>query len=354
MKKVILKFKENTKFHIGEELYDYIPSDKLYSMLVNALSFINDEKILTDLVNDINDKVQISSAFIGIRITKHNKFKEIDFLPKPYFLVNHESKTIEEEEKEIKKRKKYKKVAWISHYVFNHLSLGLDMKKNSIDYSFGKGIIFGGKYYIENSELEEDEYKAIENYYPVKNQFISRNLISRYSKESVDTYYEGFSVLCSRQISNIKIEPYMYFYVKDDANILNERSLKSLLFISLGGKRSVGAGVIEDIEIREINETNEFSKNNNSIKYVNLSMVYPKEKDLKYIEKYALEKRNGFIFSKHSINLKKPTIRMIKEGSIFSDVIDGDVYIYEDERLKHPIYIFGRGFLVPFGGSKNE
>lgn len=87
---------------------------------------------------------------------------------------------------------------------------------------------------------------------------------------------------------------------------------------------------------------------------MNLSMVFPKRDDLDKINKYSLENRNGFIFSKKSTNIKKPTIRMIKEGSIFSNIIEGDILSFEVNSIAHNIYVYGRAFLLPFGGDINE
>ena len=81
MKKVKLGFKENAKIHIGEELFDYIPSDKLYSFLINALSYVYKEE-LKEKITIINEKVLLSSAFLGIKITKNQEEKVIEFLPK--------------------------------------------------------------------------------------------------------------------------------------------------------------------------------------------------------------------------------------------------------------------------------
>ena len=68
------------------------------------------------------------------------------------------------------------------------------------------------------------------------------------------------------------------------------------------------------------------------------------KEELDKIEKYNLEERNGFIFSKKSINEKKSTIRMIKEGSIVSDRIEGKIFTYTSDFgiINHTVYVYGR------------
>ena len=102
MKKVKLGFKENAKIHIGEELFDYIPSDKLYSFLINALSYVYKEEEFNDKITIINEKVLLSSAFLGIKITKNQEEKVIEFLPKPYILIRKEGVSAEEEERNLR------------------------------------------------------------------------------------------------------------------------------------------------------------------------------------------------------------------------------------------------------------
>lgn len=348
MKKVKLGFKENAKIHIGEELFDYIPSDKLYSFLINALSYVYKEEEFNDKITIINEKVLLSSAFLGIKITKNQEEKVIEFLPKPYILIRKEGVSAEEEERNLKNRKRFKNISWVSQHAYMNLSNNLVSDKDYIDYRFDQGTIIANKYYFEDNEVSKEVRDILDTYSPFKSEFIQRNVINRYTKESLNTYYDGYTVFCHKRSNEISIEPYLYFYIDDKENILSNSDIKLLEFISIGGKRSVGAGVIEKVEISE--ETINVKGN----LYMNLSMVFPKRDDLDKINKYSLENRNGFIFSKKSTNIKKPTIRMIKEGSIFSNIIEGDILSFEVNSIAHNIYVYGRAFLLPFGGDINE
>lgn len=348
MKKVILRFKDNAKLHIGEELYDYISSDKLYSMIINALSYVIADDELSVVVNSINEKVKISSAFLGIRITKNNRLQDIDFLPKPYLLIKEKEISKEVEEENLLNRKKYKNITWISDNSFKNLSKKYDLMEEVIDYSFKNGFIIDGKYYVENNEVEADVRKILEDYSPIKKDMLQRNTIDRYTRESVDTYYDTFSILSTKEADGIKVEPYFYFIIDDKDEILKSKYIQALQFISIGGKRSLGAGVIEEITVSDY----EFNIYDNRKIYINISMIYPKKSDLIKISKYSLESRNGFIFSKKSTNIKKPTLRLIKEGSIFTEKVEGDIYTFEVDMIKHNIYVYGKAFLYPFGGEE--
>lgn len=346
MRKVILKFKDNTKLHIGEELYDYISSDKLYSMIINALSYVIKDDELKTIIDLINEKIKLSSAFLGMKIIKNSISKNIDFLPKPYLLIREKEVSKEIEEENLINRKMYKNITWISQNSFKNLSKAYDFKEEEINYSFKKGIVIDGKYYIENNEVDDDVKKLLEDYSPIKKDMIQRNSIDRYSRESIDTYYDSFSVLSGKDAYGIKVEPYFYFFIDDQENILKDEYIQSLQLISIGGKRSLGAGIIEEIEVE-----NHELKTCSSELYVNLSMIYPRKSDLDSISKYSLEDRNGFIFSKRATSIKKPTLRMIKEGSIFSGKVEGDNYKFEIDGIEHDVYVYGKAFLYPFGGE---
>ncbi|KHD34260.1 hypothetical protein NL50_17700 [Clostridium acetobutylicum] len=348
MKKVILSFKDNAKLHIGEELYDYISSDKLYSMIVNALSYVITENELNIIVKLINEKVKISSAFLGLKITKNNVHQYIDFLPKPYLLIREKEISRKIEEENLLNRKKYKNITWVSCNTFENLSKKYDFNEDYIDYSFKNGFIIDGRYYIENYEVEDDVRDILEDYSPIKKDMIQRNTIDRLIKASIDTYYDSFSILSIKESNGIKVEPYFYFFIDDDEEILKDKYIEALQLISIGGKRSLGAGVIENIDISEY----KFNTFYNITRYVNISMTYPKESDLSKMSKYSLENRNGFIFSKKSTNIKKPTLRMIKEGSIFNGKVEGDIYSFKVEGISHDVHVYGKAFLYPFGGEK--
>ncbi|OAA84798.1 type III-A CRISPR-associated RAMP protein Csm4 [Clostridium ljungdahlii] len=347
MKKATLSFKDNAKIHIGEELYDYISSDKLYSMIINALSYVITDDELNVIVNLVNEKVKISSAFLGLKITKNNVSKNIDFLPKPYVLIKEKEISKKVEEENLLNRKKYKNIAWVSHNSFRNLNKNYNLDEDIIDYSFKNGVIIDGKYYIGNDEVENDVRKVLEDYSPIKKDMLQRNTIDRYTKESMDTYYDSFSILSTKESGEIKIEPYFYFLIDDNEKILKDEYIQALQFISIGGKRSLGAGVVEEISISDY----KFNICDNGKVYINFSMIYPDKKDLSKISKYSLENRNGFIFSKRSTNIKKPTLRMIKEGSIFNGKVEGDIYSFKVEGINHDIHVYGKAFLSPFGGE---
>lgn len=344
MKKVVINFEENSKIHIGEELSSYISSDRLYSIIINALANLSID--LDSLIKEINEKVLISSAFLGIKISSSKKEQNIDFVPKPFVLIKDES----DEEDLIKNRKLYKNINWISRRCLDKLSKKYSSEDDYINYSFKNGKIIGSKYYIENDEVDCDYMRILENYTPLKNEVIQRNNIDRYSKKSVNTYYDSYTILVTKTCKEILVQPYFYFYIKDDDNILREEYIQAIQFISIGGKRSLGAGVIKDIEVEECDD---FEKNT-GCSYMNLSMVLPKKDEVDCLYKYSLEKRNGFVFSRRSTNIKKQSMRLVKEGSIFNKKISGSISSQKIKQIDHDVYIYGKAMLYPFGGDNDE
>ena len=245
MKKVKLGFKENAKIHIGEELFDYIPSDKLYSFLINALSYVYKEEEFNDKITIINEKVLLSSAFLGIKITKNQEEKVIEFLPKPYMLIRKEGVSAEEEERNLKNRKRFKNISWVSQHAYMNLSNNLVSDKDYIDYRFDQGTIIANKYYFEDNEVSKEVRDILDTYSPFKSEFIQRNVINRYTKESLNTYYDGYTVFCHKRSNEISIEPYLYFYIDEGAggrvmfNVLvvdDEKEIRDAIEIYLRGE----------------------------------------------------------------------------------------------------------------------
>lgn len=352
MKKIILNFEKDSKLHIGEELSNYISSDRLYSFIINALSHLGIDDF-DEVIKMINSDVLISSAFLGLKIQKNNEvIKLYEFIPKPKILVRDSN---ENDEKSIDNRKKYKNVSWITRNTLNKFNRhyeeeynGEEIRDVKFNYSYDNGIIFGDEYYLDNDELSEELKRILLKYAPIKTECIQRNSINRFTKESRNTYYDYYSVLTTKEKNDYVVSPYFYFYINDEKNVLKNYYLKSLSCISIGGKRSLGAGLIDNIEIQECED---FTLSRGKF-YMNLSMVYPLLNEISSLYKYTLERRNGFIYSNGSTNIKKPTIRMIKEGSLFSSKIEGDICYYNIEGLQHKVYVYGKAFLYPIGGDK--
>lgn len=354
MKKVILNFEDKTKLHIGEELLDYIPSDKIYSFMINSISNIYPKEELESFIKNINEKVLISSAFLGIEIKSEGAKKRIDFLPKPCILIRSNESDAEDS---IDNRKKYKNVAYVSKEALKKLSYNYkevldkeDKIKRSINYNLANGVIIGKKYYIEKEEIKEFfKYREIlENYSPLKHEVIQRNFIRRYNKESLNTYYEEFKVINYMNSHNLSIRPYFYFYLDDREYEIEEEILRTLEFSSIGGKRSLGAGLVKSVEIENVDGFNDDGK-----VYMSISSIFPDKEDVNYMISYLLEERNGYIFSKRTLGIRKPTIRHIKEGSIFSsNKVKGTVSKFAIEGVDHSVYVYGKAMLLPIGRDR--
>ena len=138
-------------------------------------------------------------------------------------------------------------------------------------------------------------------------------------------------------------------------------ALKFLQDQGIGAKRTWGLGKFE-FEEKEI----EIKTPEKSEKFVNLSVVFPKENDLSLIKntfikntswfRWHLITRGGYpVYSPfaESFSLRKPLIKMIGEGSVLPEIKGNILKIPENEEIlrkinfPHFVYHYGRGFLIP-------
>lgn len=143
----------------------------------------------------------------------------------------------------------------------------------------------------------------------------------------------------------------LYFLLKTESDDLWRQLgpvLKLLGEEGIGGERSSGYGrftptFVEDFSCPGL----EGGKN-----YLTLSLVYPADpsETRGSLLFYRLLKRGGWIYSPRALgNHKHLRLNMFAEGSIFSRPIEGsivDVAPAEFARRYHPVYRYGRSFLV--------
>lgn len=147
----------------------------------------------------------------------------------------------------------------------------------------------------------------------------------------------------------------LYFLLK--CNKPNSRSkvevcLKMLCGSGLGGERSVGYGLFE-YEIAEIGKDDVWSslfqvrKSENKI-YCTLSLVCPQKEEAQNAVSYSLMTRKGWIFSRSSnIQMKRRACRMFREGSLFSELITGQIAkVTPGEFTDHVVWRYGLGMMV--------
>lgn len=124
--------------------------------------------------------------------------------------------------------------------------------------------------------------------------------------------------------------------------------LNLLVHEGIGGDRTCGRGMFEKPEFSEI-ELNTIS---NPDGFYSLSLYYPSKDEIIGIEKgfYELEDRKGYIYSPSGQSLRRRSIRMFTEGSVFQNNNKrfGSLVDVTPEVFKaHRVYRYGFIFSLP-------
>lgn len=123
-------------------------------------------------------------------------------------------------------------------------------------------------------------------------------------------------------------------------------TLRLLADEGVGGDRSVGKGFFEQPEFTEIDIN--IPDSNSGI--ITLSLFLPANNELNDIDKsyYQILTRRGYIYSPLCQSLRRKSIRMFKEGSVFPSNKKGRMADVTPEIFKeHKIYRYGFAFVLP-------
>lgn len=334
MKLVKLKPGTNAKYHFGEygleESSFIFHSDSLFSAIVN-----NYIKLYGDLKEDIEKikSIKISSLFPA--------YKNILFVPKPFTGLNFnpkDEKQTEEWSKEIKK--------------INFVSLKALEKHNNETLEFENDPIVHKNFLIAKEEKTDNTINFKFDYIEEQKITIDRN---KGKVVEIEEKGQLFSV------GYIKPSENMYFYFLIDGDGFDNKLIASIKLIQdegLGGERTTGAGLFENIEICGCCSFENYIKLNSDKKYfMSLSLTLPKNNDeFKKCEAYQLIERRGYIYCATQTTKRKKSIMMLSEGSIFSDKVEGKIVNVAPKNSKHEVIKFGKFFGIPINvkQGKNE
>ena len=139
-------------------------------------------------------------------------------------------------------------------------------------------------------------------------------------------------------------------FQKEEIRPKFEVAIRLLADEGIGGDRSSGKGLFEKPIFEEI----EIETPTDANGVVSLSLYYPKDKsELPGIKNafYDLIERKGYIFSPYCSNLRRRSIRMFSEGSVFPktpEEMRGTLVSVEPEIFKfHKVYRYGYLFGLP-------
>ncbi len=380
--------KERNYFSIGKDYSDILSvivhNDTLFSAICNNFRKLYGKSELESFLEEINSASEIenpvfkiSSSFHFIDIYKDGKVEDIIyFIPKPLIQFPF---TTESQEYLDQNPKMFKKIEFIS------LELARKLKENK-KISFSQYHIIGNKFLVDNEDLEklglirflsllskpdpnlERVEKVIRNKISIYEILDEQKVrINRKTKESEPFTWPKLKLSVSSYFINeekridYELVPGYYFIFDDshlDPEIRNKirASINLIMDEGIGGRRSLGCGLVDDIELIELNETfayyNLLIDSNIDGWFMNLSLVYPSLEDLQNIEFFNIYGRSGYVYSIESVSARFNDVKFIEEGSIFRKKVRGklvQVAPADFSSRYHSVYKNGIGFYLNLG-----
>jgi CRISPR-associated protein Csm4 len=320
----ICKLKPRGAFHLGEKeailehTSDYIHSDTLFSAICNAYRLLYGKGKLEDMLELFKDRkppFSISSAFPYTG--------ESLLFPVPRninFSVHPEDK-------------KFKKVEFFSKTIFDGIAMGESIEEHI------KGDNLVQSKHVLLTDAERDKLKGDEIW---SSKEVPRVVIDRKTSAS-NIYHFGevsFADNCGLYfLMDLRIQEY-----KEKV----EAAIRLLGDEGIGGDRTYGKGLFKAEFNDEEIEMNVKSGNH----FVTLSLYYPMEGEISLKEGYyELINIGGWIYSLDAKNLRRRTVRMFAEGSVFKSA-NTDLYgrlmdVTPEDFTEHSVYRYGYAFAVP-------
>jgi len=350
----VWKLEPKAPFHLGEKetvlekTSDYIHSDTLFSAICNAYRLLYGNEELMDILKLFKDREPpflISSAL--------SYADEILTFPLP-LSINWDryvdSEVIEGLNAERKEKEKIdrfdllktlKRVRFVSEKIFWNV---IEDERRITDYISDKNIIQG--ILFDDAELKElrkrFDVKENETIKIWEEKEVPRVAIDRKTNSS-NIYHFGevsFAKNCG------------LYFMMDFRGKEYEKKVEAAMRVlgdeGIGGDRTYGKGLFKP-GFKEIKMNLEPRTH-----FVTLSLYYPREEEISVSSEryYELVKRGGWIYSIDAKNLRRRTVRMFSEGSVFKAVAGLELYgdlanVKPKEFAEHEVYRYGYAFPVP-------
>lgn len=345
MKAIILKVKPGTQFRLGEGNKDtvssIIHSDTLFSAMTNVYeSVYNEGSVFVELVR--KSEVLISSCFPCLEIEN----ELIYFIPKPDLL------NLEKEYS-----KKYKKIEFVSISCLKTIADNIkqnDKGNHFLEFDFfnnSEFIIIGDAFLINKNEVKLPE-RFLSSASLVKTHTTPKNK-ARFETQEDTIYYEANVQLSPMYDEQGKViaKTHYYFLLNEKLDDDSRKKLYTAVNIladeGLGGERSAGKGLFEDVSVREFNHLD----NLNSKFRFSLSLINPasNEEFNSFLTYDIIKRGGGSIGIEGNASNERKQIRMIKEGAVLKASVKGQIVDISPENnfYKHKIFRNGTSFLIP-------
>ena len=385
---VKLVSRQRNYFSIGkdytENLSLIVHSDTLFSAICNNFRKIYGNETLEDLLTYLvglgdNDEkyFRLSSCFHYIDIYREAELCDtIYFLPNPLvkFPLDDQSEEFRKENPKI-----LKKIQFISYEVLKKLQQGQNL-------SLSQFHILDNNYLIDekdirllglerfltlikepNNHLERIERairRKITIFDIIDEQRVRINRISEHSDPFTESKLKFYSSNYYLQKNDKNIDLQLvpgYYFIVDFSGINNDlidkikSSIRLIIDEGLGGKRSIGCGLVDEVDFRELDDGFEYFdlfNNNEKGYFTNISLVYPNKEEIENVKFFNIYGRSGFVYSADNTSQRFNDVKFIEEGAVFKKKIQGKlVQVASDEFIKnyHRIYKNGIGFYLNIG-----
>jgi CRISPR-associated protein Csm4 len=297
-----------------EKTHNYLHSDTLFSAIVSNWSHLYDEAPET-LIKSEGFVISSAFPFVGERF----------YFPKPYSAL-----PVRYDASDNGLEKKLRKVEFVEQGLFEKLIGNLEVQGDKLLFSKDGNFLATGS--VPRAHCVERE--------------MGRNMIDRVTGQTDIFYFSEISFLPNAGLF------FLAHFIDDNIRKKFEATLRLLGDEGIGSDRSVGKGlfsveVIDDFPLAQPANPNSF---------LTLSLYHPTEEEIKSDllkrSAYHLVSRGGWITAPGFRSLRRQSLNMFLEGSVFSALEQGsygDIPVVAgkiDGMLDFDVYRYGKAFAL--------
>ena len=141
---------------------------------------------------------------------------------------------------------------------------------------------------------------------------------------------------------------FAYFFISFPDELESDVAslLDLMIYEGLGGDRTVGFGIFEELEILPVRVEDDTGV------YVSLSQFIPSDEERKKLVTWEITEHGGtFIYKGGGTTLLKPLYRLCKEGTVTKGKIPGCLKKYEVPGHPETFFFYAKAYLLPIGGK---
>ncbi|WAA11980.1 type III-A CRISPR-associated RAMP protein Csm4 [Fervidibacillus halotolerans] len=339
------------KFHFGDtngSLKRNFSSDQLVSALANHLGIMFGESTIHEFFQDLKEgRIKFSSLFYGLdlaRKTENTSVQTIYFLPRPKIDIFPETREY------VFFHKKLKKIQFVSERLYLKLSKSWKEEERGSLLNLEDIVILNQsmaalKEELANLSINEEELENLSMFHKNIHPGVE---INRKNSRSDNHFSREELEIVFGETKDYFVKPFMYFLVDGSLTEQVQAAIHFLVDEGIGGKRSSGKGFFQAAKIEKTPKPEFEGK-----MHMNLSILFPKKEEVRYLNAYELEQRNGYVYSFGGKRVRKKSTMVISEGSILSKPVEGSLMDVRPERFPHATYLYGKPIFIGFGGESN-